>query len=86
LDEELFISSATLSEYLIEAELADSMARGAGNEIDSDTEIGELEMESDAHASSQENTLPEQLDEDDKARYEKDEERDEERAERDDPD
>jgi hypothetical protein len=61
------------------------MARGAGDEIDSDTEIDELETESDAHASSQENTLPEQLDEDDEARYGKDEERNKKRAERDDP-
>ena len=39
LNKELFISSATLSGYIVEAELADAIFRGAGQDIDFDTDF-----------------------------------------------
>jgi hypothetical protein len=68
LDEELFISSATLSEYVGEAELADSMAREAGETIDIESEVETVKMEFDIDTSSQESTPPAQLNEDDELR------------------
>jgi hypothetical protein len=85
LDEELFISLATLSEYVRVAEHADSMARKAGKMVDIDSEPT-VDMEFDVDtSSSQESTLPDEINEDDERRYQGEEERDEERAERSDP-
>jgi hypothetical protein len=85
LDEELFISLATLSEYVRVAEHADSMARKAGKMVDIDSEPT-VDMEFDVDtSSSQESTLPDEINEDDERRYQGEEERDEERAERGDP-
>lgn len=86
MDEELFISSVTLSEYIREAEEADSMARGAGQTVDLETEFDIVDMEFDVDtSSSQESTLPDEINEDDERRYQGEEEREEERAERGDP-
>jgi hypothetical protein len=81
LDEELFISSATLSEYIREAERADSMARMAGEMVGIDSELAMIDMEFDVDASSsQESTLPDEANKDGERRYQREEERDEERA------
>ena len=89
MNEGLFISSATLSEYVVEAELADAMFRGAGQDIDFDTDFDVVQRDTDEDTLSQESTLSDELDEDDERRYQReeewDEERDEERAERGDP-
>jgi hypothetical protein len=64
LDEELFISLATLSEYVRVAEHADSMARKAGKMVDIDSEPT-VDMEFDVDtSSSQESTLPDEINED----------------------
>ena len=64
------------------AEHADSMARKAGKMVDIDSEPT-VDMEFDVDtSSSQESTLPDEINEDDERRYQGEEERDEERAER----
>jgi hypothetical protein len=85
LDEELFISSGTLSQYIREAERADSMARNAGEMVDIDSQLATVDMEFDIDTSSSQSTLPNEVNEDDERRYQREEERDEERAERGDP-
>jgi hypothetical protein len=81
LDEELFISSATLFEYIRKAERADLMARKAGEMVAIDSELATVDMEFDVDtSSSQESTLPDEVNEDDERRYQREEERDEERA------
>jgi hypothetical protein len=83
LDEELFISSATLSQYVREAEEADSLARNAGEIVDIDSQFATVDMEFDVDtSSSQASTLPDEINEDDERRYQGEEERGEERAER----
>ena len=82
MDEELFISSATLSEYVRKAERADSMARKAGERVDIDSELATVDMEFDVDISSQESSLPDDLDEDDERQYQREEKREEKRAER----
>jgi hypothetical protein len=86
LNEELFISSATLSGYVVEAELADAMFRGSGQDIDFDIDFDVVQMDTDEDTSSEESTPPDELDEDDERRYKwEEEEQEEERAERGDP-
>jgi hypothetical protein len=77
LAEELFISSATLSEYVREAERANSIATKAGEMVDIDSELATVDMEFDVDTSSQESTLPNEVNEDDERRYQREEERDE---------
>jgi hypothetical protein len=73
LNEELFISSATLSGYVVEAELADAMFRGAGQDIDPDTDPDVVQMghrwDTDEDTLSQESTPSDELDEEDEHRY-----------------
>jgi hypothetical protein len=85
LDQELFISFATLSGYVGDAELADSIIGNQTGErvkISAVTDI--VYMESEDDISSQSSTLSE-LAEDDEHQYQMEEEWDEERAERSDP-
>jgi hypothetical protein len=65
LDEELFISSGTLSQYIREAERADSIARNAGEMVDIDSQLATVDMEFDIDTSSSQSTLPGEVNEDD---------------------
>jgi hypothetical protein len=74
LGEDLFVPLATLSEYISRAELADSKFRGAGEMVHIEYDVEMVDLESDVEISSQESTLPQQLDEDDESRYRREEE------------
>jgi hypothetical protein len=75
LDEELFISFATLSEYVSRAELADSKIRDrTGERVDISAVADMVEMESEDDISSEDSTLPDELDEDDERQYQMEEE------------
>lgn len=86
MDEELFISFATLSEYVSRAELADSRIRErTGERVHISAVTDTIDLESEDDISSQDSTLPDELDEDDEQQYQMEEEWDEERAEHGDP-
>ena len=60
MDEELFISLATLSEYVRVAEHADSMARKAGKMVDIDSEpTVDMEFDVDTSSSQESGVTPE---------------------------
>jgi len=81
-----YSSLLQLSEYVSRAEIADSKIRErTGERVHISAVADMVEMESENDISSQDSTLPDELDEDDERQYQMEEEWDEERAEHGDP-